>query len=424
MRVWWFDDGLGLLIFTPLLLLATDESKEVIPWRTSDILVLLFTVGLVLLLFLARGSDTAGFPLTPTMLIPSLLYLSVRLGVVWSALGVAIISLAVSRMLAVSLRPFGEAVLNQSIIHTQEFILTLSVICVGAAILLRQIRQHEHGLEQAVRERTLELSASLEHLKAAQADLIQAEKLASLGSLVAGVSHELNTPIGNSVTIVSSMVDRMHETNKNLANDKLRRSELKQYFEDGIEMMTLLERSITRASDMIQSFKMVAVDRTSERHRTFKLKQLVQDIEEIWHFGDDYPDFSIKIDIAADIECGSYPGPLGQVVSNLIQNAALHAFDACTTAPADRALRIAATEMEDDIVMTFGDNGKGMDAATVARIFDPFFTTRLGQGGSGLGLFICSNITAGVLGGTLTVDSQPDAGALFKLTFPRNLPAL
>lgn len=422
MRVWWFDDGLGLLIFTPLLLLGAEANEEPTPWKLSDRLVLLFTIALVCLLFVIRSSETNAFPLTPTMLIPSMLYLAVRLSVLWSAFGVAAISLAVSRMAAVSLRPFGETSGNMSIIHVQEFILTLSVICMGAAILLRQIREHEHGLEQAVQERTAELSASLEQLQAAQTDLVQAEKLASLGSLVAGISHELNTPIGNSVTIVSSLADRMHKMHKSLTNENLRRSELKQYFEEGIEMMALLDRSVTRASDMILSFKMVAVDRTSERHRTFKLRQLVEDIEQIWHFGDRYAPFSITVDVAPDIECSSYPGPLGQIISNLIQNAALHAFEENIAAPAFRSLRIGATVTGEHVVMTFADNGKGMDAPTMARIFDPFFTTRLGQGGSGLGLFICSNIASGVLGGTLSVESRPGAGTKFKLVFPRSLP--
>ncbi|HSY25914.1 MAG TPA: MASE1 domain-containing protein, partial [Burkholderiaceae bacterium] len=226
MRVWWFDDGLGLLIFAPLLMLATVPADEPVKLRFSDIVVLLLTIGLLGMMFIPRHDEIADLPLTPTLLIPSMLFLAMRFGIFWASLGVALVSLTVSRLAAIGNRPFGGVNLHETVIHTQEFILTFSVICMGAAILRSQLRSHERNLEKKVHERTLELSTSLQQLQYAQKDLVQSEKLASLGVLVAGVSHELNTPIGNAVTGVSVLQHRMEETRKNLITGKLGRSEL------------------------------------------------------------------------------------------------------------------------------------------------------------------------------------------------------
>jgi len=421
MRVWWFDDGLGLLIFTPLLLLVTQESSEHIQWRSFDFAMVVFTMCMVGLVYFASGGIVGEVALTPTLLLPPMLVIAMRFGILWTSLGVAVVSLATSRMVAVGGRPFGIADLHQTIIHAQEFILTFSIICMGAAIVRSQLRAQEHDLEDKVRNRTSELASSLQQLKQAQDDLVQSEKLASLGALVAGVAHELNTPIGNAAISVSSLQDRMKEMNGKFVAGKMIRSELARFFDEGSQIVELIGRSCRRAADLIASFKLVAVDRTSERRRTFLLATLVKEIEGIWHLGHKSVHCVIEIDIPPDLECTTYPGALGQIISNLIQNAAVHAFDRSTETSGNDLLRISATADERMVTMQFSDNGKGMDEATLTRAFDPFFTTRLGHGGSGLGLSISRNLAFGVLGGSLQATSTLGKGSTFTLKFLRRV---
>jgi signal transduction histidine kinase len=422
MRVWWFDDGLGLLIFTPLLLLVTQESTEHIPWRSFDFAVLVFTMCLVSLMYFASGGIIGDVTLTPTLLLPPMLVIAMRFGILWTSLGVALISLATSRMVAIGGRPFGMSDLHQTIVHTQEFILTFALICMGAAIVRSQLRAHEDDLEHKVRDRTDELAGSLRQLQQAQDDLVQSEKLASLGALVAGVAHELNTPIGNAAISVSSLQHRMEETKDKFVAGKMLRSELMRFFDEGTQIADLIERSCRRAADLIASFKLVAVDRTSERRRTFVLATQVKEIEGTWRLGHKSVRCAIEIDIPPDLECTTYPGAFGQIITHLIQNAAAHAFGNTDDA-GDMAnvgvLRISATADNQEVTMLFADNGKGMDEATLTRVFDPFFTTSLGHGGSGLGLSISRNLAFGVLGGSLQVSSSVGKGSTFTLKFAR-----
>lgn len=419
MRVWWFDDGLGMLIFTPLLLRSLQGGEERIHWRYSDALILLFTVGLTILMFLDLQIEGGHVPLTPTLLIPPMLGLAVRFGVRITALGVALISLAVSRMVAIGIKPFGEMTFHQSIIHTQEFILTFSIICMGAAILRQQLKSNERTLESKVLARTDDLSRSLMQLKQTQADLVQSEKLASLGSLVAGVAHELNTPIGNAVTCVSVLAHRVDAMKELLATNEMRRSALDDFFNESKQITVLIEKSVRRAVELIENFKQIAVDRTSENQRQFQLLKLVTDIAYIWRLNHKTNVWDIDIQIVPHIECDGLPGALGQIINNLIQNAALHAFDAPLHDGRKGVLTIRAYEKQDMIELLFHDNGKGMSADTCARIFDPFFTTRFGQGGSGLGLSICRNIAVGIFGGSLSVTSEENVGTTFILRFTK-----
>ena len=419
MRVWWFDDGLGMLIFTPLLLHTLQGNKERIQWRYSDALILLFTLGLTILMFLNLQIDGDYVPLTPTLLIPPMLGLAVRFSVRLTALGVTLVSLAVSRMVAVGIKPFGEMSFHQSIIHTQEFILTFSIICMGAAILRQQLKNNEQELERKVLERTNDLSNSLQQLKQTQADLVQSEKLASLGSLVAGVAHELNTPIGNAVTCASVLSHRVDAMQEMLKTNEIRRSALDEFFSESKKITALIEKSVRRAVELIESFKQIAVDRTSENQRRFQVLKLVSDIAYIWRLNHKTNAWDLEIDIAPDIDCDGLPGALGQIVNNLIQNAAVHAFSEAPHDGRKGLLRISASTDQETISLQFQDNGKGMNAETCARIFDPFFTTRFGQGGSGLGLSICRNIAVGIFGGALTVTSEENVGTTFTLRFAK-----
>ena len=267
-------------------------------------------------------------------------------------------------------------------------------------------------------ERTDKLSQALDHLKRTQDDLIQAEKMASLGSMVAGVSHELNTPIGIAVTVSSSLVEQAKALDAAYRAGTLKRSEMDSGLRQVAEMSALIERSVTRAATLVASFKQVAMDQTSERRREFELREVVDDVICSLLPGLDHQTWRIENGVPPGIRCDSFPGALGQIVSNLIQNAAIHAF----VGRADGIISVTAMVKGEHLELAICDNGVGMDAVMLAHVFDPFFTTRLGKGGSGLGLAICYRLASSVLSGELRASSEPGKGSSFVLTMPACAP--
>jgi signal transduction histidine kinase len=236
--------------------------------------------------------------------------------------------------------------------------------------------------------------------------------------LVAGVAHELNTPIGNALTTASMLTDSSHVLKTALLNNEIRKSSLITFVDDTVQMADVINRSCQRAATLITSFKQVAVDQTSEQRRKFDLHSLVKDNIAALSASVNLAQWGIEIHIPVNIMCDSYPGPLGQVIANLTQNAAIHAFEGRSTG----TLKITARTREGAVEMLFSDDGNGMDSAILAHIFEPFYTTRVGRGGPGLGLSISLNIATGVLGGTLHAGSQPGYGSQFCLIFPQKAP--
>ena len=284
--------------------------------------------------------------------------------------------------------------------------------------VVETLRASERLLEERVQQRTAELSSTVEHLQRTQTELVQAEKLASLGALVAGVAHELNTPIGNALTVATTLQDTTRALKDDVDRGELRKSTLSRYIEDALPMSELITRSCERASALVSSFKRVAVDQTSEHRRRFDLRGLVEDVCSSLRPGFKNATWKLEVDVPEHLECDSYPGPLGQVLTNLMQNAAIHAFGERE----DGLLRIQAAALDDSFVLEVADDGAGVPAEVLGQIFDPFYTTRLGQGGSGLGLSICMNIVTGVLGGSLQVFSEPGQGTRFVIRAPRVAP--
>jgi signal transduction histidine kinase len=244
---------------------------------------------------------------------------------------------------------------------------------------------------------------------------VQSEKLASLGAMVAGISHELNTPIGNTVTVSSTLQAQVKDFKKLVDSGQLRKSDLTDFLGLLNEMADVIVRSTQRAAELVTSFKQVAVDRSSERRRDFDLADLVQELVTALKPSMRKFEITIAVDIAPGIACDSYPGPVGQVVTNLIQNAVTHAFSA------EKFGTIFINAQVDGawVVMQVRDDGKGMDEHTLKHAFDPFFTTRLGQGGSGLGLSVSHRIATTVLGGTLSASSVAGEGSSFTFSFLR-----
>ncbi len=287
--------------------------------------------------------------------------------------------------------------------------------------------QHQawQTLESRVEERTraltranAELQETLENLNRAQTELVRSEKLASLGALVAGVAHEINTPVGVAVTAASHLADRTRDFHTLVAQNQIRRTDLHNYLELADEAARLLLHNMERASSLIQSFKLVATDRTSEMLRPFELGRYLDDI--INSLSPTLRKTQHQITISCDrgIEMLGYPGLLSQVVTNLVMNSLVHAYDEGQAGH----LSLTATQLDFHTVeIVYCDDGRGIAPENLSKIFDPFFTTRRGNGSSGLGLNIVHNIVTGSLKGQITVNSAPGQGVVFTLRLPRLL---
>lgn len=292
------------------------------------------------------------------------------------------------------------------------------------------LRELNDALDVRVRERTEalnqtnnELSGALETLRRAHQDLVRSEKLAALGSLVAGVAHELNTPIGNSVTVASTMMENADSFAES-ARTGLKRSVLDAYVGNSRRAAELLLANLQRAANLVTSFKQVAVDQTSEQRRRFDVAEVVDEILDMLHPQLKSRPLEVRSSVPSGLVLDSYPGPFGQVVANLVSNAAIHAFND------GRARGIVSIEAEalplavgGGLQLIISDDGVGIPPDHIDRIFDPFFTTRLGQGGSGLGLNIVYNIVTGVLGGQIRVESRLGEGASFVVRLPEVAPS-
>jgi signal transduction histidine kinase len=241
------------------------------------------------------------------------------------------------------------------------------------------------------------------------------EKLAALGALVAGVAHELNTPIGNALLTASTLQEKTEVLSAAAASGSLRRSNLGDYIADSREGLELVTRGLRSAGDLVQSFKQVAVDRATEQRRPFDLLRTSQEVVATLQRSILLAGQRIAIDIPADIVLDSYPGPYGQVLTNLINNALLHAFGERKGG----TMRLQANLTNETCVeIRFSDDGVGISDQNLKRIFDPFFTTKLGQGGSGLGMSISYNIVTALFGGTFEVSSTQGMGSCFMLRLP------
>ncbi len=281
-----------------------------------------------------------------------------------------------------------------------------------------EIQQLNATLEQRVQERTAELSATLQRLRRTQDELLQSEKLASLGALVAGVAHELNTPIGNAVTVASTLT-RTHSRFKAQAEAGLTRSALAAYLADVEEGGQIIERNLSRAAELIGGFKQLAADQTSAQRRRFALADVVQEVALAMRPGLRRAGVRLLEEIPRELRMDSYPGPLGQVLMNLINNAIVHAF----AGRAGGRITLKAQALEPDrLLLSVADDGCGIAPEHHKKVYDPFFTTRLGQGGSGLGLNIVHTLVSGVLGGRIELHSTPGAGTRFDLWLPRSAP--
>jgi len=289
------------------------------------------------------------------------------------------------------------------------------------------VKRNEDRLEQMVNERTNELSVAkekaeraLQLLQSAQVDLVAAEKMASLGQLVAGVAHEINTPIGVAITAASFLADRSVQLRRRVDAGTLQASELTAYVDEASRSAAMVGNNLDRAAHLIRTFKQVSVDRSSDDRRRFKLAQYIRDLVESLEFTWKRRPIKLEIECDESIEMDSYPGTLGQVITNLIQNALQHAFEDGRAG----TMRLLARDVGNgQIDLSFADDGIGIAPEALVKVFEPFYTTKRGQGGTGLGLHIVFNLVTAKLGGRIEASGLPGRGMRFSMRIPTTAPA-
>jgi len=281
-----------------------------------------------------------------------------------------------------------------------------------------------NGLERkqgqdALRRNISELEETLQRLRDTQRELVNSEKMAALGQLVAGVAHEVNTPLGIAITATSGLAQETQTLLKKFEGGQLQRSEMEAHFTFSDEALRLLGRNLQRAAELVRTFKHVAVDRSSDGRRKFQLNEFIAELLPSLALLWKHRPVQLEVQCEPDLTLDSFPGALGQVLTNLVQNALLHAF------PGDRhgQMRLLASADGDARVrIEFCDDGIGIQAKHLPHIFEPFFTTRRGHGGTGLGLQIVFNLVSEKLGGSVQAFSDTAAGTRFVLNLPRLAP--
>ena len=283
----------------------------------------------------------------------------------------------------------------------------------------REIEERKRAHAALEREREAQ-RVLIRQLEQAMNQLVQTEKLASLGSLVAGVAHELNTPLGNSLTVASTLREQVQEFGRQVeTGDALRRTALLDFIAHCRDAAALVEKNSHRAADLIGNFKQVAVDQTSMRRRSFDLRQALDEVLSTLQPKLKHTQHRLEVAVERGIVLDSFPGPLEQIVTNLVTNSLLHGFEGIEAG----LIRIEGAPTGDErVALSYADDGVGIPETLGKRVFDPFFTTKLGGGGSGLGLYIVFNLVTAVLGGTITLSSSPGQGARFDMLLPRVAP--
>ncbi len=277
-----------------------------------------------------------------------------------------------------------------------------------------EIRRVNEELERRVEERTFALQRTLQMVQEAQEHLVQSEKMAALGQLVAGVAHEINTPVGVGVTAATHLQESTLQVKALFDDGKLTRAEMVKFMSLAAEGSAILVSNLKRAADLIGSFKQIATDRASGDERRFVLAEYVQELLLSLRPHLKHTAHQVRVECPPELAMEGSPGAFSQILTNLVMNSLTHGFEGI---PAG-VITISVTKAEAAIILQYRDNGVGIQPENLGRIFDPFFTTKRGQGGSGLGLHIVYNLVTRTFGGRIHVESVPGGGVLFTMTLP------
>ncbi|ABC23316.1 sensor histidine kinase [Rhodospirillum rubrum] len=293
-----------------------------------------------------------------------------------------------------------------------------TIILNGVLIDITALKDNERDLRAARQQ----AEQALSDLRSTQDTLVQAEKLASLGQLVAGIAHEINTPLGTGITGATFLDQETRQIAGRFRSGTLRRSELADYMERAEETARLIFTNLSRAGDLVQSFKQVAVDQVSDDRRTFALDTYIDEIFQSLNPRLRQTRLTVERAIEPGLMVDGYPGVLFRILSNLVMNTLMHGFEPHETGTIRVEARLLPDSAPGRVELVYFDTGKGIPHEIQGRVFDPFFTTRRGQGGTGLGLNIVYNLVTQSLGGTMTLSSHPGTGTTFTVVFPIKAP--
>jgi signal transduction histidine kinase len=271
------------------------------------------------------------------------------------------------------------------------------------------------NLQINLQEKNEELRQTLQQLKEAQEQLIESEKMAALGNLVAGVAHEINTPLGISVTASSILNEDANDFLNTYKSGKTKRTDLEKFLNTALESSQMILVNLKRAAELIQSFKQVAVDQSGETERIFKLKTYLDEILLSLSWELRKHQHSIKVTGDENLTLVSYPGALSQIVTNLLMNSIIHAYNEKDSGH----IQLDFKSEGEEVILQYADDGKGIHPENLSKIYEPFFTTNRSQGGTGLGLHIVYNLVTQRLKGTIHCESQLGKGTKFIIQFPR-----
>ncbi len=265
-----------------------------------------------------------------------------------------------------------------------------------------------------IQNKNVELEKSLDELKSARAQLLEQEKWAAIGAFVAGIAHDVNTPLGSSITISSHLKKIVANSEKALSQGSLKKSQLIELYEDANESLEMLDRHLNQAADLIQNFKAVSVHQINEVEEEFDLCEYMNRIAIGMKYECKKKGARIEVNCEEVILYKGTPGLISQILTNLIANSLMHGFDS----QASGLIRMAARERDGFVHIYYSDNGKGMDENTLKKVFVPFYTTKRSEGGSGLGMHIVHTLVTEKLEGSIDVKSEPDKGVYFDIRLP------
>lgn len=280
----------------------------------------------------------------------------------------------------------------------------------------RELEHINANLEKIIEDRTVELEQTITDLHSTQAHLVESEKMAALGGLVAGVAHEINTPIGVSVTAASHFSLKLKTCREKYQNNELTHEDFEKLLNSAEKSSSLVMSNLERASNLIRSFKRIAVDQTHDDPREIMMFEYMDEIISSLTPNLKRLDPTIAIECDSNLAVFTHPGAISQIITNLVINSLHHGFDE----PLGRkeTIRLNITQENNYIHITYQDNGKGIAKDKCAKIFDPFYTTKRNEGGSGLGMHIVYNLVSQTLGGRIQLNSDTNQGVKFKITFP------
>ncbi|GAB3423949.1 GAF domain-containing sensor histidine kinase [Massilia agilis] len=317
--------------------------------------------------------------------------------------------------------PYGVIIVQSydpAIVYSKAELDLLAFMASHAAVAIARM-EADHRIRRAndrLEHQNAALNHALNQLQQAQSELVRQEKLASLGRLVAGVAHEINTPLGICVTATSHLVQELKLTREELEAGEMTEESLRAFFDVVDQSLRIMTTNTQRAAALVRSFKQVAVDQSSDDLRSFNLGAYLHEV--LLSLQPKLKGRPVKVDVQCppDLVLDSFPGAVSQIVTNMLVNSLVHGYER------DQAgtISIRARRDGETVTLDYADDGAGMDQDTLAKLFDPFFTTKRGSGGSGLGAHILYNLATGPLGGTVRAESEPGKGLRYQLKFPRS----